>query len=105
MFTIHTGPAACRNTQPPTKLVATALSVNVGDRLHLSDPVVAAYDARGEFMPRVPISIGCDTSNGVFVRDVDADQITFVATKPGVAEFSVASFCPGASASTTVFTT
>jgi len=102
MFTIYTGQEACADAALPATLTSEALSRRVGDKFQLTMAVVVAYDDRGKLIPRVPISIEEPEPEGVLVRDMHANELTWIAQKVGRAQFSVGSLCSRGSATTTI---
>ena len=102
MFTIYAGQDACANTPLPSTLSAEPIRLAVGEKFLLNMLVVTAHDTDGTLIPRVPISIGRCDSSSVLVRDMHANEMTWIAEEVGVAEFSIGGICPGGSATATV---
>ena len=83
-FTIYTHQEACENTAYPARIVAEPIELAVGDKLALSDPVVEAFDAEGNFVPNVPLDIfDPDTTNRKLRRQLHTLHQDYVAVEPG----------------------
>lgn len=97
MFTTITGPEACNSSPAPVSLVAEPVTLTVGSELELTDLVVAAYGASGDFIPSVPIEVlERDTRNRILKRDLDDIRYVWIAKEPGTKILLIRDICIGA---------
>jgi hypothetical protein len=83
-FTIYTHQEACEKAAEPARIVAEPIELVVGDKFALSDPVVAAFDYAGNFVPDVPLEIfDPDTTVKKLRRELHTLQQDYIAVEPG----------------------
>ena len=71
-------------------------TINVHDRIHRnerSELVIEAYNAKGEFLPAVPIAVAIDADERVLGSRADWDYLE--ALRPGRGVIKVWWHCPG----------
>ena len=101
MFTTITGPERCDSTLVPASIVAEPINLVVGDTLELTDLVVAAYSASGDFIPSVPIEIlEQDTANRILIRDLESTRYVYVAKDRGMKTLLIRHYCQGEAGAT-----
>ncbi len=97
IFTTITGPEACKSTPTPVSLRSKPITLTVGDKLHLTDLVVDAYDASGNFLPSTPLEIlETDEGNRVLKRDLESARYVWIAAEPGTIILLARDYCVGA---------
>jgi hypothetical protein len=77
-------------------MTAEPIEISVGDKFALSDPIVAAYDASGAFIPDVPIEIfDPDTTNRKLRKELHTLRQDYVAVEPGEKVIQLRATCQG----------
>ncbi len=95
-FTIYTHEDACESTAAPSSLIAEPIVLWIGDTFALNDPVVAAYDASGTFIPDVPIEIlDPDTATRLLKKELHTLHQDYVAVEAGEKVIEIRSTCEG----------
>ncbi len=83
-FTIYTHREACEKADYPAAIVVAPIELTVGDSFRLTDPVVEAFDAEGNFIPNVPLEIlDPDTTDRKLRKEMHSLRQDYVAVEAG----------------------